>query len=57
MAPMKQTEYNHHSSNYGEDIDRQVNILASCYVVDSRTADLKGFHYCTTDLAGAEWYS
>jgi hypothetical protein len=57
MAPMKQTKNNHSSSNYGEGIVRQANILASCYIVDSTTASLKGLHYCTTGLAGAEWYS
>lgn len=57
MAPMKQSRNNHSSSNYGEDIARQANILASCYIVDSSTASLKGLHYCTTGLAGAEWYS
>jgi hypothetical protein len=56
MAPMK-TPKSNSSSNYGEDIARQANILASCYVVDSSTASLKGLHYCTTGLAGAEWYS
>jgi hypothetical protein len=56
MAPMKSPKSNH-SSNYGEDIARQANILASCYVVDSSTASLKGLHYCTTGLTGAEWYS
>ena len=57
MAPMKQTKNNHSSSNYGEGIVRQANILASCYIADSTTASLKGLHYCTTGLAGAEWYS
>ncbi|KAK7744540.1 hypothetical protein SLS53_003425 [Cytospora paraplurivora] len=38
-------------SNYGEDIVRQANVLASCYVVDA-TASLKGLHYCTTGAAG-----
>ncbi|KAH6838358.1 ornithine decarboxylase antizyme-domain-containing protein [Chaetomium sp. MPI-CAGE-AT-0009] len=31
MAPMKSPKSNHSSSNYGEDIARQANILASCY--------------------------
>jgi hypothetical protein len=57
MAPMKSPRSSHTSSNYGEGIVRQANILASCYVVDSATASLKGLHYCTTGLAGAEWYS
>ncbi|KAG5985238.1 hypothetical protein E4U55_007863 [Claviceps digitariae] len=35
------------SSNYGEDTAARVNVLASCYIVDS-TAQLKGMHYCTT---------
>lgn len=56
MAPMKSPKSNH-SSNYGEGIVRQADILASCYVVDAATASLKGLHYCTTGLTGAEWYS
>ncbi|ROV94558.1 hypothetical protein VMCG_08168 [Cytospora schulzeri] len=40
-------------ANYGEDIVRQANVLASCYVVDP-SASLKGLHYCTTGAAGAE---
>ncbi|KAK4139987.1 ornithine decarboxylase antizyme-domain-containing protein [Dichotomopilus funicola] len=31
MAPMKSPKQNHSSSNYGEGIVRQANILASCY--------------------------
>ncbi|KAL2193114.1 ornithine decarboxylase antizyme-domain-containing protein [Corynascus similis CBS 632.67] len=31
MAPMKSPKSSHSSSNYGEDIVRQANILASCY--------------------------
>lgn len=55
MAPMNDS--NTSSSNcYGEDVARQVNILASCYLVDS-AASLKGLHYSTTGAAGAEWYS
>ena len=47
----------HNLSNYhGEDVVRQVNVLASCYLVDA-TSHLKGLHYCTTPAAGAEWYS
>lgn len=57
MAPMKSPKSSYSSSNYGEDIVRQANILASCYVVDASMASLKGLHYCTTGLAGAEWYS
>jgi len=57
MAPMKSPTTNYSSSNYGEDIVRQANILASCYMVDAATASLKGLHYCTTGLTGAEWYS
>ncbi len=57
MAPMKSPKPNHSSSNAGEGNDRQAKICASCYVVDSATASLKGLHYCTTGLAGAEWYS
>lgn len=56
MAPMRQPK-NNHSSNYGEGIVRQADILASCYISDSTTTSLKGLHYCTTGLAGAEWYS
>ncbi|KAG6056876.1 hypothetical protein E4U17_001877 [Claviceps sp. LM77 group G4] len=37
----------HSSSNYGEDTAARVNVLASCYVLDS-AAQLKGLHYCTT---------
>lgn len=51
MAPMKTLNSNYSSSNYGENIARQANVLASCYVVDA-TASLKGFHYCTTLAAG-----
>jgi hypothetical protein len=49
---------NNLSSNYGEQqpVVQQVNVLASCYLVDS-AAGLKGLHYCTTGLLGAEWYS
>ncbi|KAJ4302492.1 hypothetical protein N0V88_002638 [Collariella sp. IMI 366227] len=54
MAPMKSPKSNSSSNHYGEDIVRQVDILASCYVVDSAMASLKGLHYCTTGLAGAE---
>ncbi|KAK6218255.1 general negative regulator of transcription subunit 5 [Pestalotiopsis sp. IQ-011] len=43
---------NNLSSNYGE-VDRQANVLASCYIV-SPSASLKGFHYCTTLAAGAD---
>ncbi|KAI9167743.1 ornithine decarboxylase antizyme [Paramyrothecium foliicola] len=35
------------SSNYGEPVVHQVNVLSSCYLVDS-AAGLKGLHYCTT---------
>ncbi|KXH44508.1 ornithine decarboxylase antizyme [Colletotrichum simmondsii] len=55
MAPMNQVN-NYSSSNYGEAIVRQANVLASCYIVDS-AATLRGLHYCTTGAAGAEWYS
>ncbi|KAK5992371.1 hypothetical protein PT974_05775 [Cladobotryum mycophilum] len=44
------------SSLYGEAVAHQVNVLASCYITDS-SASLKGLHYCTTGVAGAEWYS
>ncbi|KAI0012276.1 ornithine decarboxylase antizyme-domain-containing protein [Xylariaceae sp. FL0662B] len=51
MAPMKNHNNNSSSSNYGEAVARQVNVLASCYIVDP-TASLKGLHYCTTGAAG-----
>ncbi|KAG6024785.1 hypothetical protein E4U19_003523 [Claviceps sp. Clav32 group G5] len=41
----------HSSSNYGEDTAARVNVLASCYVLDS-AAQLKGLHYCTTGASG-----
>ncbi|KAI1501467.1 ornithine decarboxylase antizyme-domain-containing protein [Biscogniauxia marginata] len=50
MAPMK-NNINSSSSNYGEAMARQVNVLASCYLVNP-TAALKGLHYCTTGAAG-----
>ncbi|TDZ44675.1 hypothetical protein CTRI78_v009468 [Colletotrichum trifolii] len=50
MAPMNM-QSNYSSSNYGEVIVRQANVLASCYIVDS-TATLRGLHYCTTGAAG-----
>ena len=56
MAPMKTSSNNNLSSQYGEAVARQANVIASCYVVDP-SASLKGFHYCTTLAAGAEWYS
>lgn len=40
-----------YSSNYGEAVAQKVNVLASCYIVDS-AASLKGLHYCTTGVAG-----
>ena len=57
MAPMKQTKNNYNSNQYGEDVARKADILASCYLVDGSTASLKGLHYCTTGVTGAEWYS
>ncbi|KAI1389519.1 ornithine decarboxylase antizyme-domain-containing protein [Hypoxylon trugodes] len=52
MAPMKNSKSNSSSSsNYGEAVPRQVNVLASCYLIDP-TASLKGLHYCTTGAAG-----
>ncbi|ROT41754.1 ornithine decarboxylase antizyme [Sodiomyces alkalinus F11] len=50
MSPMKFTR-NQSSSNYGEAIVRQANVLASCYIVDT-VGTLKGLHYCTTGAAG-----
>lgn len=55
MSPMKNS-FNNYSSNYGEDVARQANVLASCYIVDA-AGSLKGLHYCTTGVTGAEWYS
>ncbi|KAJ0321874.1 hypothetical protein COL5a_009058 [Colletotrichum fioriniae] len=52
MAPMNQVN-NYSSSNYGEAIVRQANVLASCYIVDS-AATLRGLHYCTTGAAGQQ---
>ncbi|KAJ4158639.1 uncharacterized protein LMH87_009155 [Akanthomyces muscarius] len=52
MSPMnKQSNYS--SSNCGEDVAPQVNVLASCYIVGT-AAQLKGLHYCTTGVTGAE---
>lgn len=50
MAPMNYQNLNC-SSNYGQDVASRVNVLASCYVVDS-AASLKGLHYCTTGATG-----
>ncbi|UKZ48668.1 hypothetical protein TrVGV298_002896 [Trichoderma virens] len=50
MAPMSNQNINY-SSNYGEELTARVNVLASCYVVDS-AANLKGLHYCTTGVTG-----
>lgn len=50
MAPMSNQSINY-SSNYGEDLTARVNVLASCYIVDS-AANLKGLHYCTTGVTG-----
>ena len=50
MAPMNYQSSNL-TSNYGEDAVQRVNVLASCYIVDSG-ANLKGLHYCTTGAAG-----
>ncbi len=57
MAPMKQDNNNWSSSSGGEDAVRQANVLASCYLVDAAASSLKGLHYCTTSVSGAEWYS
>jgi len=54
---MKNSNNSYSSNHCGEDIARQANILASCYLVDQSTASLKGLHYCTTGVTGAEWYS
>ncbi|KAI0811501.1 ornithine decarboxylase antizyme-domain-containing protein [Xylaria sp. FL0064] len=51
MAPMKNSDSSSSSNCYGEDVARQANVLASCYLVDS-AASLKGLHYCTTGAAG-----
>lgn len=52
MAPMKTLNSNYSSSN-GEDVAREANVLASCYVVDI-AGSLKGLHYCTTLAAGKD---
>ncbi|SPQ20806.1 4941fb3c-8cb1-4cb4-b2de-a474e312d291 [Thermothielavioides terrestris] len=54
MAPIKSPKSNSSSSSHGEGVARRADILASCYLVESATASLKGLHYCTTGLAGAE---
>ncbi|KAI8633989.1 ornithine decarboxylase antizyme-domain-containing protein [Xylariaceae sp. FL1651] len=51
MAPMKDSNNSSSSNYYGEALNRQVNVLASCYLVDP-AASLKGLHYCTTGAAG-----
>ncbi len=52
MSPMnKQSNYS--SSNCGEDVAPQVNVLASCYIVGT-AAQLKGLHYCTTGVTGKD---
>ena len=51
MAMMKQNNLNYHSSNHGEGATHQVDVLASCYIVNP-SASLKGLHYCTTSLTG-----
>ncbi|KAI0472658.1 ornithine decarboxylase antizyme-domain-containing protein [Xylariaceae sp. FL0804] len=51
MAPMKHNNNSSNSSSYGEAVASQVNVLASCYLVNP-TASLKGLHYCTTGAAG-----
>ena len=48
---MKHESNSNCSSNYGEAVARQVNVLASCYIVNP-SASLKGLHYCTTGAAG-----
>lgn len=50
MAPTMNQSSNW-SSNHGEAIVQRVDVLASCYLVDS-AASLKGLHYCTTVVAG-----
>lgn len=42
---------NNSSRNYGDAVVHQVNVLSSCYLVDS-TGGLKGLHYCTTGVLG-----
>lgn len=56
MAPMNSSNNNLQKSNGDAALASQASILASCYVADI-SASLKGFHYCTTVAAGAEWYS
>jgi hypothetical protein len=50
MAPMNYESKNL-SNHCGEDLVQRVNVLASCYIVDTAT-NLKGIHYCTTGAAG-----
>ena len=52
---MKHQSNSNSSSNYGEAVARQVNVLASCYIVDP-SASLKGLHYCTTGAAGKAFF-
>ncbi|OAQ96328.1 hypothetical protein LLEC1_03732 [Akanthomyces lecanii] len=52
MSPMNQ-QSNYSSSNCGEDVAPQVNVLASCYIVGT-AAQLKGLHYCTTGVTGKD---
>jgi hypothetical protein len=53
---MTSNSSNYLSHYHGEMDARKVNVLASCYMVDS-TGHLKGLHYSTTGASGAEWYS
>ncbi len=52
MAQTKESNISHSSSNYGEGVNCRANVLASCYIIDNAATQLKGFHYCTTALAG-----
>lgn len=51
MSPISQSSHNNCDSSYGGAVAHQVNVLASCYIVDSG-AQLKGVHYCTTGATG-----
>jgi hypothetical protein len=57
MSPMN-NQSNDSSSNYGEGVAPQVDVLASCYIVGT-TAQLKGLHYCTTGVTGKDsiWFN
>jgi LmbE family N-acetylglucosaminyl deacetylase len=54
------TNNNDSSSNHYDHLNMYnatANVKASCYIVNSSSASLQGFHYSTTGAGGAEWYS